>query len=264
MQDEYYFATSPWLIGDQSSNATDQGQDTMVLDRSGLRQGQMVRISAEAEPQLYEPARRAPPAVFALSQADEVVATVARPAPVILQATDRSDEVVRSPGPLEFDNEPPHQTDSLRSFMADVLRQQQVALAQIEQASRHIVASLEDRLVATLAAIVELAPAPYASIDRIDIALVQIALDKAGQAEALVDFAKAIDRLAAKVEATPKQNEVILRDVADIRAGLVELRVQARMIEMQLFSLNRNTDAPLARPLGSDHFGAKLAETLAS
>lgn len=262
MQDGYYFATTPWLIGDQPIAATDHGQEQVALGHSGPRHGQMVRISAEAEPQPCEPARRAPPQVFAVPQAEN--ATLERPSPVILQAVDRLEAAVRAPEPLVSDNQQSDHSESLHSFMADVLRQQQIALAQIEQANRDMVAGLEDRLVATLAAIVELAPAPYASIDRIDIALVQIALDKAGQAEALVDFAKAFDRLAAKVDEAPKQNEVMLRDVADIRAGLVELRVQARMIEMQLFSLSRSTDTPLARPLGSDQFGPKLAETLAS
>ncbi len=257
MQDGYYFATSPWLIGEQPVSITGQDGAATAVDHPGLRRGQVVQISAadDASPDTPVPVAQAPVLALPVEPSPEHLA------PVILRASDRLEPQKRSPEPV-FETEPEQQTDILSAVLADFLQQQQNVLARIEQGNHELVAGLEDRLVSALAALLELAPAQAMPTERLDAALAQLDRDKAGQAAALVDFAKAFDRLADKVGAAPRQNDQLLREVVDIRAGLTELRVQARMIELQLFALNRGTDNPLARPLGADQLGAKLPELL--
>lgn len=242
MQDGYYFATTPWLIGDGPALATDATGITMVEDTSGLRRGQIVRIAHEPQ---------AP-------QEDEPV--IAAPMPIILRETDRY-----SAEPVDAEM-PDADIDSaaLPMILAELSARQDAALARIEQMFCASIAQLEDRVVAGLAASMELARPYSAQNDRLDSALTVMAQDGVAQADAVLGLGLAVDALSSKVDAIPRQSDALLRDVADIRTGLTELRVQARMIEMQLFAISRGTDNPLARPMGIEPLGAMLADTYAS
>lgn len=246
MQDGYYFATSPWLIGDTAAKAADDSGITMVEDQSGLRRGQIVRIAAE--PQFK----------------DDCADLPAAEAPVILRDCDRSDAVLALTVPQGFADVRPTAETDFSTLVAAMTDRQNSALAQIEQVFRHSVAQLEDRVVAALAANLELSRPQSAQNDRLDATLISLAQDSLAQGETMQNLGQSVQLLAARIDAIPPQSEALLRDVADIRAGLTELRVQARMIEMQLFAISRGTDNPLARPMGIEPLGAMLADTYAS
>ena len=246
MQDGYYFATSPWLIGDTAAKAADDSGITVVEDQSGLRRGQIVRIAAE------------PPSN------DDRAELPAAEAPVILRDTDRLDGPKAVTPPQAFADVRPAADMDLSAILAAMTERQNSALAQIEQVFRNSVAQLEDRVVAALAANLELSRPQTAQSDRLDATLITLAQDGAVQAETMQILGQSVQSLTARIEAIPLQSEALVRDVADIRAGLTELRVQARMIEMQLFALSRGTDNPLARPMGIEPLGAMLADTYAS
>ena len=256
MQDGYYFATSPWLIGDPELAAAEQDGD-----HSGLRRGQVVRIAADAEiaaAQVLDPETELP----LMLQDQDVIAEPAA-LPVLLRPADRSDGQAVMPRPEEAESGTAPSTTVATGLIADLIRHQYQALDRIAQLQRDGLAGLEDRIVAGLAAMVDLILPQSVQAERLDAALTRIAKDGAGQGEAMIDFARAFDCLAAKVDATPRQNEQLLRDIADLRAGLTELRVQGRMIELQLYALGRGTDNPLARPPLTEMFGAK-ADALVS
>jgi hypothetical protein len=245
MQDGYYFATSPWLIGDPQPAVTALGVDHLVL-----RQGQVVQIAADDDAPEKAPISVTAPPITATGSDDDICSDE----PVQLRLADRRDA---TPIHLKTGDEPGQSADLTTVLIADLARQQMQALDRINQTHRESVAGLEDRIVAGLAALVELVPSQAVQAERLDTALTRISQVGAGQGEALVEFAKAFDRLAAKVDTGPKQNDQMLRELADLRAGLTELRVQARMIELQLFSLGRGTENPPARPLMSASFAAK-------
>ena len=246
MQDGYYFATTPWMIGDGPQASADTSGITLVEDTSGLRRGQIVRIA-------HEP------------QADHDFAPiVAAPPPIILRETDRYTAAPVAAGAPDTSLASAALPQLLPQLLTELTARQDGALARIEQMFCASVAQLEDRVVAGLAAGMELARPHPAQNDRFDSALAQMAQSDATQAETVQGMGLAVDALAAKVEAIPRQSEALLRDVADIRAGLTELRVQARMIEMQLFAISRGTDNPLARPMGIEPLGAMLGDTYAS
>ena len=126
------------------------------------------------------------------------------------------------------------------------------------------VTTTDETAVAALAANLELSRPQSAQNDRLDATLISLAQDSLAQGETMQNLGQSVQLLAARIDAIPPQSEALLRDVADIRAGLTELRVQARMIEMQLFAISRGTDNPLARPMGIEPLGAMLADTYAS
>lgn len=252
MQDGYYFATSPWLIGDTASKASDDHGITMVEDHSGLRRGQIVRIAAE--PSVRDDSTALP----------DLFAADMPPMPVILRDSDRSDGAKAVAAPQGFSDVRSGGDTDFAALLALMTDRQNSALAQIEQVFRTSVAQLEDRVVAALAANLELSRPQSAQNDRLDAMLITLAQDVAAQGETMQNLGHAVQTLSIKIDDIPPQSAALVRDVADIRAGLTELRVQARMIEMQLFAISRGTDNPLARPMGIEPLGAMLADTYAS
>jgi hypothetical protein len=220
MQDGYHFATAPWLIG-----------DTAATDDDRARMGQVVRI--EAEPEWREPAAIAPLMVEAAEMAGDAEV---EPLPVMLRTADRVPEVAEQ----TFSSDP---VGVLDQVMNQLLAHQDTALARIEQAQQDGLARLEQRLDAGLGA----GLAQNAYTQRIDLTLAAMAQEQAAQAEALHGFAAGFEAMTARLGAAPLANDSLLRDVADIRAGLTELRVQARLIEIQLFALGRGADGPYPR-----------------
>lgn len=214
-----------------------------------MRRGQIVRIAAEP---------LANDDNTALSELPIAAA------PVILRDSDRTDGVKAGTAPQGFGDVQPAADLDLSALLAAMTDRQNSALAQIEQVFRKSVAQLEDRVVAALAANLELGRPQSAQTDRLDAALITLAQEGAAQGETMRNLGDAVQTLAAKIDAPPQQGDALVRDVADIRAGLTELRVQARMIEMQLFAISRGTDNPLARPMGIEPLGAMLADTYAS
>ena len=248
MQDGYYFATTPWMIGDGPQVTADPASKITVADDPGLRRGQIVRIAHEPD----------------VAQDDAPLAGTDATAPVILRETDRYTPQLAVPEPQTTAVAAQIDGVDLSQLWTELSARQDSAMARIEQVFCASVARLEDRVVAGLAASMELARPHAAQNDRLDTTLTAMAQDGAAQADAAQVLWQAVDALSTKVDAMPRQSEALCRDVADIRAGLTELRVQARMIEMQLFALSRGTDNPLARPLGIEPLGAMLGDTYAS
>lgn len=212
MQDGYHFATAPWLIG-----------EPQAVDDAELRRGQIVRIAIEPDPEAEVPQ------VAAVESADPA------PSPVMLRAADRVPEPAVQPDLSEI----------IEQVFDRLEARQDVMLARIEQAQRDGLARLEQLVVATSA------PSPTAAhTQRIDMTLATVAREQAALAEALQSLAAGFEVLTAKVAAPAASQDVLLRDVSDIRAGLTELRLQARMIEMQLFGLGRG--AEYSRPVSPD------------
>lgn len=249
MQDGYYFATSPWMIGDGPLVGSDNSDATLAQDHLGLRRGQIVRIAPELQSNDdYAEVQDQPSAVTL---------------PIILTESDRYCGDTTAETPI-VQRDGPNEGTVLTTVLTEISARQDRALARIEQIYCESVAQLEDRVVAALAANLELTRPHSVQIDRLDATLTAMAQDGAARGEAMQALGAAFGALSTKVDAIPHQSEALLRDVADIRAGLTELRVQARMIEMQLFALSRGTDNPLARPMGIEPLGAMLADTYAN
>ena len=219
MQDGYHFATAPWLIGEPHA-----------VDDAALRRGQIVRIAAgpDPEPEIDPPENELPQGA-AVESADPVTS------PVMLRAADRVPERAVQPDVSEM----------MEQVFDRLVARQDVMLARIEQAQRDGLARLEQLVVATPA----LTPTA-AHTQRIDMTLATVAREQAALAEALQSLAAGFEVLTAKVATPVASQDVLLRDVSDIRAGLTELRVQARMIEMQLFGLGRG--AEYSRPVSPE------------
>lgn len=223
MQDGYHFATAPWLIGD--------GQ---VIDDTSIRRGQVVRIGAEPEGFEEQSADTGQ-----VPEKANVVPDYA-PVSVMLLATDRVAATAEQPA----SSNPVRDIDQVFDRL---LAQQDNPLARLEQALQDGFTRLEQRLADVLD------PSPFGQ--QTDQTLAAIAQEQAAQAEALLGFAAGFEALTTRLAAAPVvpvAHDGLLRDVSDIRAGLTELRVQARMIEMQLFSLGRGPEVPFARGTATD------------
>ena len=251
MQDGYYFATTPWMIGDAPLAPADQTGITVVEDHSGLRRGQIVRIAAEPQQDVIR-------AVEPDHSADAPVS------PIILRETDRFTGDSARPDSRIIDHDSAYPGDAVAGLLSEFMAHQTGVLARIDSAFCDSITKLEDRVVAALAANMELTRPQSAQSERLDAVLGNIAQDGQAQTAAIHALGQEFAALSAKVDAMPRHSETLLRDVADIRTGLTELRVQARLIEMQLFAISRGTDNPLARPMGIEPLGAMLADTYAS
>lgn len=72
------------------------------------------------------------------------------------------------------------------------------------------------------------------------------------------------DRIPVPADISSVQTGDIQRDIAEIRSGLTELRVQLRLIEVQLFGFNRGYEGGGQRGAATDPLVAMLSEVLAS
>lgn len=250
MQDGYHFAAAPWLIGDGRvaglPDAADPAdtQARPVPDLGVTRRGQIVRIVHEPQP--------SPPLVML---ADDVAKVQPAP-PVVLTPADRlwaAEAVLPDAGIAVVDPTPDAKTtlSSLFAALFDGLAQRQDAgLAQIAAVQS---AGLE-RILAQLA----VRDAPLSQLtpdrdlaDRVELTLATLAQSRVDQADALHEIATRFDALTDRIMMVPHQQDRLLRDVADLRSSLTELRVQLRLIEWQAFA------APRAVP-GQFHAPASL------
>lgn len=250
MQDGYHFAAAPWLIGDgRAAGLTDAADpaDTQarpVPDLGVTRRGQIVRIVHEPQP--------SPPLVML---ADDVAKVQPVP-PVVLTPADRlwaAEAVLPDAGIAAAMPAADAKTtlSSLFAALFDGLAQRQDAgLAQIAAVQS---AGLE-RILAQLA--VRDAPLSQLTPDRdlaerVELTLATLAQSRVDQADALHEIATRFDALTDRIMMVPHQQDRLLRDVADLRSSLTELRVQLRLIEWQAFA------APRAVP-GQFHAPASL------
>jgi hypothetical protein len=72
------------------------------------------------------------------------------------------------------------------------------------------------------------------------------------------------DHIQVPADTSSAQTGDLQRDIAEIRSGLTELRVQLRLIEVQLFGFNRGYDSAGQRGAAADPLVAMLSEVLAS
>lgn len=250
MQDGYHFAAAPWLIGDgrvaglpDAADPTDT-QARPVPDLGVTRRGQIVRIVHEPQPS---------PSLVML--ADDV-APVQPVTPVVLTPADRlwaAEAVLPDAGIAAALPAADAKTTLSALFAAlfDGLAQRQDAgLAQIAADQS---AGLE-RILAQLA--VRGAPSSQMTPDRdlaerVELTLATLAQSRVDQADALHEIATRFDALTDRIMMVPHQQDRLLREVADLRSSLTELRVQMRLIELQAFA------APRAVP-GQFHAPASL------